>query len=294
LDKALQMYQWAVAQNEQNQWFCYPLAATYKVLGRTGDAVAAWRQSLRVSAGFGPAVENLRSLGTNDHHKRPIHSHSRAYQWWADVEYEHLFNLISRAGIPRRPARILHIGIGEGGRMDFWLTRFPESEHTGVDIDAHRLPNLSLDRKVLADGEHLPFADQKFDLVLGTHTFHHFANPRIGMLECLRVGRNLVFLEPLTSPVVRFLVKLGVISEYEEGLKVHRFNLKELSSNWFNSAQHRIYQDTYLYRHISSIYPMLDRITSVRAVVLMRAMYKVMDHVLPFLHTKSAVAITIR
>jgi tetratricopeptide (TPR) repeat protein len=63
LDKALQMYQRAVAQNDQNQWFYHLLTLTYKDLGRTADAVAAWRQSLRVSPGFGPAVEGLRSLG---------------------------------------------------------------------------------------------------------------------------------------------------------------------------------------------------------------------------------------
>ena len=163
-----------------------------------------------------------------------------------------------------------------------------------MDVDGQRLARLPLDRKVLADGECLPFADQEFDLVLGTHAFHHFKNPRMGMLECLRVGRTLAFMEPLTSPVVKILMRMGVIAEDEEGFKVHRFDLNELSSNWFDSRLYQMYQETYLYKHVPWIYPFLDRITSARVVALMRTTYEFMDHVLLFLHTKSVVVVTKR
>lgn len=101
----------------------------------------------------------------------------------------------------KQPIRnILHIVAVEGNQIDYWLARFPRANHTGVDIDPQRVPRLPLDAKLQANGENLPFRDLEFDLAIGIATFHHFQNPLAGMLDCLRVGRTLAFIEPLQTP----------------------------------------------------------------------------------------------
>jgi ubiquinone/menaquinone biosynthesis C-methylase UbiE len=220
-------------------------------------------------------------------------SHSLAYRWWADVELDRVTTMILRAqsktGYPIRS--ILHIGVGEGNRLDYWLTRFVQARHIGVDIEMERVESLPQSFKIQASGESLPFRNSEFDLVIGISTFHHFQNPRVGMLECLRVGRTLVVMEPLKTSIVEWLIRIGIIRKYEKGERIHRFNLSELRRDWFDEDKYRLLTTTYLHKHISFVYQLLDKIDSEVVVSLLRSFYRLADWLLTPLHTKGIILV---
>jgi SAM-dependent methyltransferase len=53
-------------------------------------------------------------------------------------------------------------------------------------------PAPGMQPDVICRAEHLPFADESFDLVVCRVAAHHFADPALALHEMARVGRNLV------------------------------------------------------------------------------------------------------
>ena len=50
--------------------------------------------------------------------------------------------------------------------------------------------NLSHTEFVVGDCEHLPFAEESFDAVICSNSFHHYPNPKNAVMEFYKVLRN--------------------------------------------------------------------------------------------------------
>jgi ubiquinone/menaquinone biosynthesis C-methylase UbiE/uncharacterized protein YbaR (Trm112 family) len=106
---------------------------------------------------------------------------------------------------------------------------------------------------VIADVEHLPFADRSFDVVFVHDGLHHLEDPATGIREMARVARRAVSVnEPARAGATRAAVQVGLSVEHEEaGNRVARMEIPEvaevLRSAGFEIAGAERY--AMLYRH---------------------------------------------
>jgi ubiquinone/menaquinone biosynthesis C-methylase UbiE len=92
---------------------------------------------------------------------------------------------------------ILDIGCGTGRFAGRALKRFPHARVCGLDL-SHGMLSMAQERcrasqgrlcLVRADSQRLPFADNTFDAVTCTHSFHHYPNQQRVVAEMYRVLR---------------------------------------------------------------------------------------------------------
>ena len=91
--------------------------------------------------------------------------------------------------VPIQGARILDIGCGVGAYVRAFRQR--TDAVVGVDIDEERVRQgaLSTPNLMLAVGEHLPFRDGAFDVVLLNEVIEHVADDEQTLMEACRVTR---------------------------------------------------------------------------------------------------------
>ncbi|ELR98212.1 class I SAM-dependent methyltransferase [Gloeocapsa sp. PCC 73106] len=90
------------------------------------------------------------------------------------------------------PNSILDLGCGTGTLLQSLSHLFPEAQLVGLDFSQEM---INIAKKKLPDSvkllvgsaDHLPFADNCFDLVISTSAFHYFPNPRLAIQEANRV-----------------------------------------------------------------------------------------------------------
>jgi len=87
-------------------------------------------------------------------------------------------------------------------------------------------------RSIVADVEHLPYADQSVDLVAVHDGLHHLDDPFAGLSEMARVARCWVIVtEPARASITRFAIRLGLALETEEaGNRVARLEPSEVAA----------------------------------------------------------------
>ncbi len=87
-------------------------------------------------------------------------------------------------------------------------------------------------QSIVADVEHLPFADRSIDLVAVHDGLHHLDDPYAGLAEMARVARRwIVVTEPARASVTRLAVRLGLALETEEaGNRVARMEPSEVGA----------------------------------------------------------------
>ncbi len=72
-------------------------------------------------------------------------------------------------------------------------------------------------QSIVADVEHLPYADQSVDLVAVHDGLHHLDDPYAGLSEMARVARRwVVVTEPARASITRLAIRLGLALETEE------------------------------------------------------------------------------
>jgi SAM-dependent methyltransferase len=72
-------------------------------------------------------------------------------------------------------------------------------------------------KSIVADVEHLPFADESIDLVAVHDGLHHLKDPYAGLAEMARVARRwVVVTEPARASITRLAIRLGLALETEE------------------------------------------------------------------------------
>jgi glycosyltransferase involved in cell wall biosynthesis/SAM-dependent methyltransferase len=87
-------------------------------------------------------------------------------------------------------------------------------------------------RSIVADVEHLPFADQSVDLVAVHDGLHHLDDPYAGLSEMARVARRwVVVTEPARASITRLAIRLRLALETEEaGNRVARMEPSEVAA----------------------------------------------------------------
>ncbi len=87
-------------------------------------------------------------------------------------------------------------------------------------------------RSVVADVEHLPYANESVDLVAVHDGLHHLDDPFAGLSEMARVARRwVVVTEPARATMTRLAVRLGLALETEEaGNRVARMEPSEVAA----------------------------------------------------------------
>ena len=102
--------------------------------------------------------------------------------------------------------RILDIGCGTGLFGARVLEHFPQTQVWGLDLSAGMLRQGQVRSQatggrfhpVQGDSEHLPFADDVFDVITCTHSFHHYPHQeRVAteMHRVLRAGGRLLIID---------------------------------------------------------------------------------------------------
>ncbi len=89
-------------------------------------------------------------------------------------------------------------------------------------------------QSIVADVEHLPFADESIDLVAVHDGLHHLDDPYVGLSEMARVARRwVVITEPAQAWLTRLAVRLGLALDTEPaGNRVARLSPPQAQDFW--------------------------------------------------------------
>lgn len=109
---------------------------------------------------------------------------------------------------------VLDVGCGTGPVIELLCEKYPEKRFVGLDLtpvmieaaQAKGLPNAEF---VVGDAENLPFADESFDALLCSNSFHHYPNPGMFLREARRVlrpGGKLILRDYTSSDFVVWLM----------------------------------------------------------------------------------------
>ena len=115
--------------------------------------------------------------------------------------------LLNLNDLSRPNSSILEVGVGTGIHAKYLLMQYPDIRYTGIDIskgminkakkklsEVNKVNNITL---LVANGERLPYKNNSFDAAYISGSLHHFANPRLGLIELVRVvRRGIVIMEP--------------------------------------------------------------------------------------------------
>jgi phosphatidylethanolamine/phosphatidyl-N-methylethanolamine N-methyltransferase len=137
----------------------------------------------------------------------------RSYGWAGSrLVYEDQFRRIADRLQPEPGMTVAEIGCGRGQLLDYLFRRFKayKPRLVGVDISARLAevkarfdPALTW---IMADGEHLPFADHRLDAIVYNGALHHMPDFKAALTEtfrCVRPGGQVVVFEPVSTPFSR-------------------------------------------------------------------------------------------
>ncbi|HXE45307.1 MAG TPA: class I SAM-dependent methyltransferase [Conexibacter sp.] len=109
------------------------------------------------------------------------------------------------------PESVLDVGCGEGVLTHQWAEALGERRIVGIDLDDEKLkaewatrrrPNLEY-RAMLA--EHMPFADDEFDVACAIEVLEHVPDPAHTVAEMARVARRHLLVSVPREPLWRML-----------------------------------------------------------------------------------------
>jgi ubiquinone/menaquinone biosynthesis C-methylase UbiE len=131
---------------------------------------------------------------------------------------------VAAAEVPK-PGRILDVGCGTGRLLRSAHDRFGGAALFGVDAAAEMVKRAQASSESIdfqeATAEKLPFADQQFDLVFSTMTFHHWTDQGKGIAEIARVmrpGGRWLLADFMPAGFVRWIRRL---------FRMHQFPVRE-------------------------------------------------------------------
>lgn len=130
---------------------------------------------------------------------------------------------------------LLDAGCGTGAMLDMFKKDIPDKKYTGIDlsqkiIETAKRKRLAGVNFVSGDCENLPFAENSFDVVTCSMSFHHYPNPEKffqSLKRVLRPGGRLIlrdmasksgammwFFNHIEIPVLRTLLRKGDVHVY--------------------------------------------------------------------------------
>jgi SAM-dependent methyltransferase len=144
---------------------------------------------------------------------------------------------------------------------------------------------------VVADVEHLPFADDSFDLVYVHDGLHHLEDPLAGLREMARVARLAISVnEPARSPVTRLAIGVGFASHHEEaGNFIARVDPRQVVDELEGLGFRVVHSQRYgmYYRHEPD--PIFDRLSRPPLLPIAKTAVRAFDHLAGRLGNKSTV-----
>ncbi|MGN1019653.1 MAG: class I SAM-dependent methyltransferase [Aristaeellaceae bacterium] len=135
---------------------------------------------------------------------------------------------------------LLDAGCGTGAMLSLFLRDCPGKRYTGIDLSGKMIAaalSKRLDgvRFVTGDCENLPFADDSFDVVTCSMSFHHYPNPDQffqSLRRVLRPGGRLILRDMASgSPLVMWLinhVEIPLINHVLRKGDVHAYSREDL------------------------------------------------------------------
>ena len=109
---------------------------------------------------------------------------------------------------------LLDVGCGTGPMVELLAAEFPDRHYTGLDltpkmIEVGRSKNLNGVDWVVGDCENLPFAENSFDVIICSNSFHHYPNPQAffnSAYRVLRPGGRLILQDYTASKAMLWLM----------------------------------------------------------------------------------------
>lgn len=134
---------------------------------------------------------------------------------------------------------VLDAGCGTGAVISLLHEKYPKKHYTGIDLSENMIevarrkaiPDVEF---VQGDCEELPFADNSFDAVLCSMSFHHYPNPErffASVFRVLRPGGRLI-LRDMTGPAGMLLfvnhIYIPLANRLLHKGDVHTYNQAEI------------------------------------------------------------------
>lgn len=142
-----------------------------------------------------------------------------------------------------RGRAVLDIGCGDGTfTLRYWDKGHPRFM-SALDPAVKAVASGAAKRKdrpilfVAADGNHLPYSDDTFDVAIIQGVLHHDTNPAATIAEAFRVAREILVLEPNGySPILKLLEKF---SPYHRQHEERSYTARRLR-HWIESGGGRV------------------------------------------------------
>ena len=152
---------------------------------------------------------------------------------------------------------VLDCGCGTGPMLELIHQKYPDKHYIGLDLTPEMIKvaqakKLSNTEFIVGDSENLPFAEDSFDAVICSNSFHHYPNPQAffnSVKRCLRPGGRLIlrdvtsdnrlllwFMDNIELPIANMLghgdvrvARRKTVMECckKAGLKVEKFEIRK-------------------------------------------------------------------
>ena len=109
---------------------------------------------------------------------------------------------------------VLDCGCGTGPMLELLHQKYPDKHYIGLDLTPEMIKvaqakKLSNTEFIVGDSENLPFAEDSFDAVICSNSFHHYPNPQAffnSTYRVLRKGGRLVLRDYTSSDFIVWLM----------------------------------------------------------------------------------------
>jgi len=109
---------------------------------------------------------------------------------------------------------LLDAGCGTAPMISLLKEKYPDKKYTGVDlsekmIEKAKEKNLENTEFVVGDCENLPFAENSFDIVINSQSFHHYPNPQDffnSVYKVLKPGGRLILRDNTGNKFVKWVI----------------------------------------------------------------------------------------
>lgn len=126
--------------------------------------------------------------------------------------YTKFFNPVYKKNLAReiatlcpKGAKVLDYGCDDGSTAQLILRHNPTLKIVGVDIQAHRAPQIPVK---IFDGTTIPHPDNSFDAVIALDVLHHTTDIAAQLKELRRVSKKHIIIKDhmSTSPLAKFMI----------------------------------------------------------------------------------------
>ncbi len=146
--------------------------------------------------------------------------------------YPYIIDVIEKIG--DRKSKILDIGCGEGDVL-LQLSEMGYTSLYGVDLSDEAVKRAKeLNPKInftVGDVEQLPFDDEEFDVIVCSHSFHHYPDPALAMSEMYRaLQRNgrLLLVENDTFFLRRICINISLMLRHHPAGDIRWYSRNKL------------------------------------------------------------------